>query len=201
MSHAPKPLPARANETSAQQKYRRSCRLSFLLSSQPFSRPSFSLASAPSSRPRQEASPASSCQRPYLEKTGRLRRKSKKTTIQQAKSQLAISMKTPIQFAVIALQLSRQCNSARRLCDLGAKEFFKTDMYTAFRPWLEAGLFGEQKIKPRNGGRMQPTALAVGEKANQNQPQRGETRDDGETVPTTRSDLHPLAAMSLPRAR
>src|ERR1700730_2873277 len=169
MSHAPKPLPAQANETSARQKYRQSCRPSFLPSSlllwaQPFSRPSFSLASAPSSRPRQEASPASSCQRPYLEKTGRLRRKSKKTTILQAKSQLAISMKTPIQFADIALQLSRQCNSARRLCDLGGKEFFKTDMYTAFRPWLEAGLFGEPEIKPRNGGRMQPTALAVGKK-------------------------------------
>src|SRR3984893_18094534 len=108
MSHAPKPLPARANETSAQQKYRQSCRLSFLLSSlllsaQLFSRPSFSLASAPSSRPRQEASPASSCQRPYLEKIGRLRRKSKKTTTQQAKSQPAISMKTPIQCADMAL--------------------------------------------------------------------------------------------------
>src|SRR5467141_3891400 len=99
MSHAPKPLPAQANETSAQQKYRQSCRLSFLLSSllllsaQLFSRPSFSLASAPSSRPRQEASPASSCQRPYLEKIGRLRRKSNKTTTQQAKSQPAFSMK------------------------------------------------------------------------------------------------------------
>src|ERR1700680_3756792 len=108
MSHAPKPLPAQANETSAQQTYRQSCRLSFLLSSllpsaQPFSRPSFALASAPSSPPRQEASPASSGQRPYLEKTGRLRRKSTKTTTQQAKPQPAISMKTPIQFADIAL--------------------------------------------------------------------------------------------------
>ena len=35
---------------------------------------------------------------------------------------------------------------------------------------------------------MQPTAVAVGKKAKQNKPQRGETRDDGETVPTTRSD-------------
>src|SRR5437660_6792235 len=108
MSHAPKPRPAPANETSAQQKYRQSCRLSFLLSSlllsaQPFSRPSFSLASAPSSRPAQEASPASSCQRPYLEKTGRLRGKSTKTTTQQAKSKPAISRITPVQCADIAL--------------------------------------------------------------------------------------------------
>src|SRR5882762_4508352 len=109
MSHVPKPLPAQANETSAQQKYRQSCRLSFLLASllpsaQPFSRPCFSLASASSSRPAQEASPASSCQRPYLEKTGRrLRRKSPKNTTQQAKSQPAISTKTPIQCADIAL--------------------------------------------------------------------------------------------------
>jgi hypothetical protein len=29
-------------------------------------------------------------------------------------------------------QLSRQSNSARRRYDLGGKEFFKTDMYTAF---------------------------------------------------------------------
>src|SRR5580704_15417408 len=106
MSHARKPLPAQSNETSAQRKYRRSCRLSFLLSflllsAQPFSRPSFSLASSPSSRPRQEASPASSCQHPYLEKTAQLRRKSKKTTTQQAQFQSAISMKTPIPCADI----------------------------------------------------------------------------------------------------
>ena len=48
---------------------------------------------------------------------------------------------------------------------------------------------------------MQPTALAVGKKAKQNKLQRGETRDDGETAPTTRSDLPPPAAMSPLSAR